>query len=211
MVNLIRIKMHVDIVHRNSLKMTFSSISKQSKCVLKRIVLADLSMRKLWEHVRVVIIQLWKLILQSHKLEDLSANVAPVERTFSDEVIHLLMSMRILLWSRTLADDDSPWGVTCENEYRVVNCSELSMHCWLHVVPSVHIDWVLCEISIEVHGSVSVCSWGFGKLRLIIVAIGLEKGIDVSIGKSDCIFYFIHQSKVVSVEINLSFMRVDLH
>ena len=80
------------------------------------------------EHGGVVIIEIRGLVLEAHNLEALAADVTPVHRAFSNEVVHLLVGMRVVLDGGTHADHDTPRGVRGEDEDGVVDGSELGVH-----------------------------------------------------------------------------------
>jgi hypothetical protein len=72
-----------------------------------------------------------------------------MDGAFSHEVVHLLMGMRIVFNSRTLADDYSPRTVGGEDQNWVVNCPKLGVHYRLHFVPLVKFNGVLGDIGAE--------------------------------------------------------------
>jgi hypothetical protein len=79
------------------------------------------------EHQGVVVLQLRKLVLKSHDLETLSADLASVDRTFSDHVEHLFMSVCIVFNTRTHANNNSPRTVRGKYKDGVVYSSKLGM------------------------------------------------------------------------------------
>ena len=186
------------------------SIPKKCENVVMKISFWNFIMRNLREHIAIVIIEFRKLIFESNKFENLTTNMTSMKRTFSNKIVHLFMSMRIFFRSRTHTDDYSPWWIRCKNEHRIVYCSKLWMHSWFHIMPSIQINWIFCQVRSKVHSSVSICFWGFRQLRLIMNSIWLNESIDMSPWNSDSISYFIHQCEIISIQIKVSLMRIQL-
>ena len=93
-----------------------------------------------------------ELVLESDDFEALAAVHASVDWAFSGHVEDLLVGVRIILNTWAHADDDSPGGVRGEDEYWVVNSSELSVHCRLHLVPLIQIESIVGKGGTERHG-----------------------------------------------------------
>jgi hypothetical protein len=65
-------------------------------------------------------------------------------------------------------------------------------------VPLVQLDGVLCEGSTEGSGSIAVHAVAFGHLRLVVLAIWLDKTLDVTQRRVETVFDFLKHGKVVS-------------
>ena len=122
--------------------------------------------------------------------------MASIDWTFSHEVVHLLMGVRIILNSWTHADDNSPSGVTCENENGIVDCSKLGVHDGLHLMPLIHLQGVVSNGSRQVGGCISMQSVPIWQLRFIVLTIWLNEGLDVPHWLLKFLLNSIHQREV---------------
>ena len=151
------------------------------------------------KHGTVVIIELGSLILQPDELEALTADMAPVERSLSHEVEHLLMGVRIILDGWTHADDDSPGGVRGENKHGVVDSSELRVDDGLHLMPLVHLEGVVSDRGRQVGSSVSMKAVTIGQLRLVVLTIWLDEGLDMSKWLLNLFLHSVYEREVALV------------
>lgn len=106
--------------------------------------------------------------------------MASVKGTFSYEVEHLFVGMRVILDGGTHADDDSPRGVGSEDEHGVVDSSELRVDDSLHLMPLIHLKSVVSDRSRQVSSGVTMKTVTIGQLRFIVLTIWLNKGTDVA-------------------------------
>ena len=127
-VSLIVVHMDVDIGCRQSLERVHWTVAEDVVQVDLQVLFSYFEVHNTREHGGVVIIEIRGLVLEAHNLEALAADVTPVHRAFSNEVVHLLVGMRVVLDGGTHADHDTPRGVRGEDEDGVVDGSELGVH-----------------------------------------------------------------------------------
>ena len=144
-VSLIVVHVDVDISARNGLHLRRRPVTKVLRQRHGQILLSHFEVLDGGEHGGVVVVQLRGLIFQPDELKALAADVAPVDWAFSEEIVHLLVRVGVILDTWAHADHNTPRGVGGEDEHWVVDSSELGVHCSLHVVPLVHLEGVVSD------------------------------------------------------------------
>jgi len=191
--------MDVHIGAWHGLHLGLGSISEVGGQVDSQILLSHLEVGDGSKHGTIVIIELRSLILQSNELEALSADMAPVKWSLSNKVEHLLMGMRIILNGWTHADDDSPGGIRGENKDGVVDSSELRVNNGLHLMPLVHLQGVVSDRSRQVSSSVSVKAVTIWQLRLVVLTIWLDEGLNMSKRLLNFLLHSVYEREVTLV------------
>jgi len=191
--------MDVHIGAWHGLHLGLGSISEVGGQVDSQILLSHLEVGDGSKHGTIVIIELRSLILQSNELEALSADMAPVKWSLSNKVEHLLMGMRIILNGWTHADDDSPGGIRGENKDGVVDSSELRVNNGLHLMPLVHLQGVVSDRCRQVSSSVSVKAVTIWQLRLVVLTIWLDKGLNMSKRLLNFLLHSVYEREVTLV------------
>lgn len=156
-------------------------------------------MRQSGEHEGIVVLLFIELVLESYNLEALTTNLASMDGTFSAEVEHLLMGVRIIFNTWTHTDNDSPRWVWCEDEYWVVDGTKLRVYDWLHFMPLIELDGVVSDWCWEGCSSVTVCSISFGQLTLVVHAIGLHEALDMAPRLEELVLHLVNKGEVASL------------
>lgn len=163
-ISLVIVHMNVDISARDCLHLSRGPITEVLSKRNRQILFGNLKVLNRRKHCGVVVVQLRCLILQSHQLEALTTNVATMNGSLAEEVIHFLVRVRIIFDTWAHADDNTPRGVRSEYEYGIVDSSELRVNCGLHIVPLVHLESVVSNGSRQVSCSVTVKTVAIGQL-----------------------------------------------
>jgi len=130
--------MNVDVGSWNGLHLSLRSISVEGINIDCCVFFGNLEMCDSSEHCRVVIVQFRGFVLQSNNFETLTANMASMNWSFSNEVKHLFVRMRIIFNTRSHANNNSPTRVRGENKNWVINCTKLGVDGGFHLVPLIH-------------------------------------------------------------------------
>lgn len=138
-ISLIRVHMDIDRSARHRLHRHLRSISPETSQVYGHIFLSNIKMRHCGEHHRVVVLLLVEFVLESHDFEALAADLATVLGSFSNEVEHLLMGVRVIFYTRSHTDNYSPRTIRGENQDWIIDSSKLRMDCGLHLVPLIQL------------------------------------------------------------------------
>ena len=125
--------------------------------------------------------------------------MASVKWALSYEVEHLLVRVRIILNSWTHADDNSPRGVGSKHQNWVVDSSELRVDDSLHLVPLVHLESVVSDGSRQVSSGVTMKTVAIRQLRLVVLTIWLDEGLNVSEWLLNFFLHSIHEGEVSSL------------
>ncbi len=112
------------------------------------------------------------------------------------EVKHLLVRVRVVLYTWAHAYYYSPRTVRCENEHGVVNSTELGVHSGLHLMPLIQLDGVLGDGGAEGGGRVTVESIPLGELGLMVHAIWFHEGLHVAEGLLQFVLDGIEEGEV---------------
>jgi hypothetical protein len=163
-----------------------------------QVLFLNFKVTNLREHHLIVVVLLIELFLELNHLEALSTNLASVHWSFSEHVVHLFMSVRVVFYGWSHANNNSPSGIRSENKDWVVNSSELHVHDSLHLVPDVHVERTLSQSGSEVFSSVTVGSVHVGQLGGVLHSTWLHPLLEVSQGPVDGVLYSVGQSEVWS-------------
>lgn len=102
------------------------------------------------KHLRIVVVELRGLILESDNFEALTADTASMNWSFSYKVEHLFVRVGIIFDTWSHANDNSPGGVRGEDEDWIVDSSELSVDCGFHLMPLIQLKSVVSDGGREV-------------------------------------------------------------
>ena len=139
---------------------------------------------------------LTELILQTHNLETLATDLAPIDGALTHHIIDLLVRVGVIFDTRAHANDDTPRGVRGEDEHWVVDCTELRMDRGLHLVPLIQLNSVLSHGGTEGSGTISVQAVSLGHLRLSGRTVGRGEALDVLNRCAEPILDFLEDGEV---------------
>lgn len=147
----------------------------------------------------IVVIYFRIFVFESDKFEALTTEMAPMNRSFSHNIVHAFVSIGIFFGARAHTDDTSPGRVRAENNNGVVDSTELSMDSVLHFMPLVHIEGISSKVSGKVHVGVTMHAvWTFRKRSGVVSSIQLEETAKMTHGNVDCISETVKHGEVAS-------------
>jgi len=133
----------------------------------------------------------------------LTTDLASMNWSFSNHVVHFLVSVRLIFYTRSHANNNSPRRIRGKDQYRIINSTKLRVDCSFHFVPLMHFKWVSSNISTEVSSRVTMKSTSISrKLWFKVNTITFPEWFDMSLWNSKSILNLLHNRHEVSVSLS---------